>query len=118
MLPVVVTYVMEISDLSAVYGTTLSPSAITDMVKNEDEAIRESLDQAVKDLNASGVEASWKILSGGWAAQEIEDEVSPSDFVVMASHGRSGVRRWLFGSVSERLVRSGRTPVMLVPSIE
>ena len=53
-----------------------------------------------------------------WAAQEIEDEVAPSDFVVMASHGRGGVRRWLFGSVSERLVRSGRSPVMLVPSIE
>ena len=117
-LPVTVMYVMEISDLSAVYGTTLSPSVMTELVRVEDEAVRESLNQAAESLKAAGVRASWKILSGGWAGQEIEDEVTPSDFVVMASHGRGGVRRWLFGSVAERLVRAGRSPVMLVPSID
>jgi nucleotide-binding universal stress UspA family protein len=117
-LPVIVIYVMEVSDLSSVYGTTLNPSAVDALIKDEDEAIRESLNLAVEKLKTSGVHAGWKILSGGWAAQEIEDEVGPNDVVVMASHGRGGVRRWLFGSVAERLVRSGRAPVMLVPSID
>lgn len=117
-LPITVIYVMEISDLSAVYGTTLSPTVMTELVRDEDEAVRDSLTQVTEELRASGLKASWKILSGGWAGQEIEDEVTPNDFVVMASHGRGGVRRWLFGSVAERLVRAGRSPVMLVPSID
>jgi len=35
--------------------------------------------------------------------------------VVMTSHGRSGVRRTFFGSVTDRIVRSGTAPVVVVP---
>lgn len=36
------------------------------------------------------------------------------DLVVMGSHGRSGVRRALLGSVTERVLRSTHVPVMVV----
>ncbi len=36
------------------------------------------------------------------------------DLVVMTTHGRSGIKRWLLGSVAERLVRSADVPVLLV----
>ncbi len=32
----------------------------------------------------------------------------------MASHGRTGVRRWFIGSVAEEVVRSATVPVMLL----
>lgn len=46
------------------------------------------------------------------AAQVIEDEAI--DLVVMGTHGRSGVQRWLLGSVAERMLRTSRVPVMVV----
>ncbi len=36
------------------------------------------------------------------------------DLVVMGSHGRTGVRRALLGSVTERTLRSTRAPVLVV----
>ena len=45
----------------------------------------------------------------------IADAVQDGDLIVMTSHGRSGVRRWLLGSVAEKLVREAPVPVVLVP---
>jgi nucleotide-binding universal stress UspA family protein len=56
------------------------------------------------------------IVGTGTAADEIiriADEIS-ADLVAMSTHGRSGVGRWALGSVAERVVRSGNTPVLLV----
>jgi len=39
----------------------------------------------------------------------------PADLIVMGSHGRSGIRRFLLGSVAERVLRSAPCPVMVVP---
>lgn len=36
------------------------------------------------------------------------------DLIVMATHGRSGVSRWVFGSVAERVLRASPCPVFLV----
>lgn len=36
------------------------------------------------------------------------------DLVVMATHGRSGISRWVFGSVAERVLRASKCPVFLV----
>jgi nucleotide-binding universal stress UspA family protein len=38
-----------------------------------------------------------------------------ADLVVMASHGRSGLRRALLGSVAESVMRSTSRPVVIVP---
>ena len=46
----------------------------------------------------------------------IADAVQDGDLLVMTSHGRSGVRRWLLGSVAEKLVREAPVPIVLVPA--
>ena len=38
-----------------------------------------------------------------------------ADLVVMASHGRSGLGRWLYGSVADALMRQSPAPIVLVP---
>jgi nucleotide-binding universal stress UspA family protein len=38
------------------------------------------------------------------------------DLVVMSSHGRSGLSRMLIGSVTDRLLRAAKCPVLVVPS--
>jgi nucleotide-binding universal stress UspA family protein len=52
----------------------------------------------------------------GMAAEEIirlADEMS-ADMVAMSTHGRSGIRRWVFGSVADRVLHEGNTPLLLV----
>lgn len=56
----------------------------------------------------------------GSAAEEIlkvAESESP-DLIVMATHGRTGVRRLLLGSVTEKIVRTAPCPVLAVPSRE
>ena len=36
------------------------------------------------------------------------------DLIIIASHGRSGVSRWVLGSVADRIVRNSCVPVMMV----
>jgi nucleotide-binding universal stress UspA family protein len=52
----------------------------------------------------------------GYPAEEIlryADE-KDVDLILMATHGRSGVRRWVLGSVAEKVLRASKTPVWLV----
>ena len=37
-----------------------------------------------------------------------------ADLVAMTTHGRSGVGRWVMGSVAERILQEGNTPLLLV----
>lgn len=36
------------------------------------------------------------------------------DLIVMSTHGRSGISRWSFGSVADKVVRSSTVPVMTI----
>lgn len=47
----------------------------------------------------------------------MSDELS-ADLIVMGTHGRTGIRHLLLGSVAERVVRSARVPVITVPTHE
>ncbi len=52
----------------------------------------------------------------GRAADEIikfADEIK-ADLVAMSTHGRSGITRWAFGSVTDRVLQSGTAPILTV----
>jgi len=52
----------------------------------------------------------------GPAADEIVDyaEKHDIDLIAMATHGRSGVKRWVFGSVAEKVLHAVHIPILLV----
>jgi nucleotide-binding universal stress UspA family protein len=37
-----------------------------------------------------------------------------ADLIVMSTHGRSGLQRWMFGSVAERVTRQATIPILLI----
>ena len=48
---------------------------------------------------------------------KVAEQKSP-DLIVMATHGRTGVRHLLLGSVTEKVIRAASCPVLAVPSRE
>ncbi|MFC1912203.1 universal stress protein [Chloroflexota bacterium] len=52
----------------------------------------------------------------GRAAEALSDFIAQNniDLVIMATHGRSGVSRWVWGSVADRLLSSVCAPIFLV----
>ncbi len=43
-------------------------------------------------------------------------ELQNADLIVMSTHGRSGIGRWIYGSVADDVLRSARVPVLLIPA--
>jgi len=67
-------------------------------------------------LVGEGVRAVSTVTIEGAAADEIVSyaQSAPRALIAMSTHGRSGVRRWLLGSVTEKVVRHGDDPVLVV----
>ena len=61
------------------------------------------------------IPTGWEVLLGV-AAERIADYGSKNraDLVVIATHGRSGLSRWVWGSVADRILRSACVPVLMV----
>jgi len=54
-------------------------------------------------------------ITSGYPAEEIirYAEENDTDFILLATHGRSGIRRWVIGSVAEKVLRASNVPVWL-----
>lgn len=90
-----------------------------DHVKQEMSHIQQQcqiyLSAAVKKLQGSGLKVSSDSAAGKPAETIVDYAVQNQvDLIVMATHGRSGVSRWAFGSTAERVVRSSPVPVMII----
>ena len=57
------------------------------------------------------------VLEAGDVPRAIVDfaHKAKADFIAMATHGRTGLRRLLLGSVTEQVVRHAHVPVVLYP---
>jgi nucleotide-binding universal stress UspA family protein len=73
----------------------------------------EYLAERVQELRSQDRAATAEVLLGSPAATLLE-AIRPDDLVVMTSHSRGGVHRWLLGSVADKLVRAADAPVLLV----
>ncbi len=108
-------HVVEETLHPAFYGLTVQ--SIYDVNPHVEENAE---DQMAKLLEASGllnVDATIRALPGK-AAREISDYAAelPGSFVVMGTHGLTGLDHFLMGSTTERVVRNCPSPVLSVKS--
>ena len=75
------------------------------------------LDAMAEGLKRQGVRARFKVLRGSapHALLSFAQE-TPNALIAMTTHGRSGLSRWLMGSVGEAMVRASSDPVLTIPS--
>lgn len=94
----------------------VSPSEeVPGQVELERAAAALHLQNVRRRLAEHGATVSTALREGDPAAEILTavEELRPS-LVAMSSHGRSGVTRWLRGSVAERVLRNSQAPVLLV----
>ncbi|MFB6235853.1 MAG: universal stress protein [Halopenitus sp.] len=97
----------------AAYSTLEAGSEIViEALEAEGEEATERVAEAADD---AGVEATTTVTTGT-AYRTIQDYVGDNDIdlIVMGTHGRQGLDRYLLGSVTERVVRTSEVPVMTV----
>jgi nucleotide-binding universal stress UspA family protein len=83
------------------------------------EALEDEGEQAVERVRAAaadhGVEVVTDVVAGSAHSSLLQyAEDNGVDLVVMGTHGRRGLNRYLLGSVTERVVRSSAVPVLTV----
>ncbi len=77
--------------------------------------VREYLERVTADVQERGIEVQAVTIVGRPHVQIIQyAETNQVDLIVICTRGQSGLSRWLMGSVSDRVVRGGSVPVMLV----
>lgn len=81
-----------------------------------ESAAQERVETVSAELEAAGVDVVGDVRQGQ-PVTVIENAIADTgaDMVVMPSHTRSGIRRVLLGSVTEKVVRVSAVPVVTVP---
>lgn len=87
--------------------------SIYDMEPNIEEKVQDRLDTFVANIGGPDVELRPHVRVGNASSDIVEFAgEQESDLVTMSTHGRTGLDRFLLGSVAEKIVRHARCPVI------
>lgn len=77
---------------------------------------REYLDAKTKEARSQGLEKVRSQVLQGAAADEIINLArnTHGSLIAMCTHGRSGLKRWMIGSVTEKVVHHAETPILII----
>lgn len=92
------------------------PQAILESAAARDETAHKDVLAKLRDQHLADVEVEVAVLADHAPAKAICDyaEKHGVDLIIVGSHGRGGVERWLIGSVAERVVRHATANVYVV----
>jgi len=96
-------------------GTITVPYSGSELEQMKADAMK-YLNEVGENLRNKGATVLSKVAIGQNPADEIikiEEEVN-ADLVAMSTHGRAGISRWAFGSVTDKVLRGGKVPVLMV----
>lgn len=101
----------------ALYATDEYVPNLVEITEQARREVKSYLEGKVEQLQAEGLSRVSYVLVEGQAAAEIIDlaRKTPDNLVAMSTHGRSGVGRWVLGSVTDRVVRYAGDPVLVIP---
>ncbi len=97
----------------------LSPESATYMIKLRDDLYKEAIEYLQNQkgsLRQQNFRVHYQVAESEDIAAEIISAVrgSDADTVVMCTHGRGGLSRWLFGSVATRVLQTSQVPVLVI----
>jgi nucleotide-binding universal stress UspA family protein len=101
------------------HGAPLAPPMHAPDFEQHFKEARELLEERRKEMGAD-LDVKLVVESGSDVAKVITDYAAENgmDLVAISSHGRSGFRRLVMGSVAERVLRHSTVPVLVFPRHE
>jgi len=100
-----------------IYG---SPELVTPLIVDEKqkEAAEKYLLNLAEELKKKSLKVRSMVRTGQVVAMEIIDFAKESgvDLIVMCTHGRSGLTRWVLGSVALKVLTRAEAPILLIRS--
>lgn len=101
----------------AIYG--LEYPTYHDMSEEIERHARDELANLAASVVDRGIQVVTSVITG-YAASALIDYSRDNDIdlIVLSTHGRSGVERLLLGSVTEKVVRTSETPVLIIRSFD
>jgi nucleotide-binding universal stress UspA family protein len=108
-------YVLEPMVPAVGYTGLADPMPMADISEQLEDSAERELPQVVHCEELQGLDVE-EVITHGDAAAEIVRVASERgvDLIVIASHGRTGLGRMIFGSTAEAVVRHARCPVLVV----
>jgi nucleotide-binding universal stress UspA family protein len=111
------TYGADLYAVFAVDETLMATDAYGGVTFDQVESAgEEALDEIERRARSRGIEAVRTEVITGSPYRAIREyaEDKDVDLIVMGTHGRTGVERYLLGSVTEKIVRTADVPVLTV----
>ncbi|OGP54085.1 MAG: hypothetical protein A2Y65_12730 [Deltaproteobacteria bacterium RBG_13_52_11] len=107
-------HVVPILTFSGSMEPIVQYETITEALTKEGEAYLRTIEKRLKD---KGLTVESHLLQGNEAQLILQHgDRKDVDLIAMSTHGRSGVSRWLLGSVAEKVIRHATKPILLVRS--
>lgn len=113
---VVAVYVVDVHRLAQMPGYAAiagMKDRLLELMLQQGQEATENVENIARN---AGVPCSKVILKGHPSDELLRySRQSPADLLVMGSIGRSGLNRFLLGSVAEKVVQHTKVPVMIIP---
>jgi nucleotide-binding universal stress UspA family protein len=113
-----ITLVQVIGIETTVHFGSMAPDSWpvpSDVLQQLDVVASGYLTGLAKQLKARGLTVQWEVLRGAAGSRIVEfAKETPDSLVAMTTHGRSGFRRWVMGSVADKVVRHTGEPVLVM----
>lgn len=109
--------VLSVVDSRAFTGGFETGPTLPDIREQLEQYAQDAVDALQTHASDAGVDVEGAV-TVGLPADEITSyaEEHDADLVVMGTHGRTGLERFILGSVTERVVRTAETPILAVRS--
>lgn len=105
----------EVVPFMPIYG---SPELVTPLIVDEKqkESVEAYLAKVAGGLKQKGFNVSSMVKTGQQVALEIIDFAKERgvNLIIMCTHGRSGITRWVLGSVTLKVLTRAETPILLI----
>ena len=112
-----ITFVRVVEPAAAFYSGyyPINPEVFKEKEIEAAGIAKDYLDQAMSRLKHMRAELHAEVLVGN-VAESLADFIDKNDFdlILIATHGRSGVKRWVRGSIADKVLRSSNIPVFMV----
>ena len=113
---------VALTDTNGLYGLVIflqiaEETGIRPIIGAEVVTPEEYLGSVAERLTKKGIKTTYKVIAGDPAhmiVEHINDE--KVSLVAMSTHGRTGIARWILGSVADKVLHEAEVPMFLVRS--